>query len=65
MVIGLIIGFQLRYIAFASSLLLFTFALTMTFATSPEGPLSLSVWTASTAALLLATHPPLQRKAAA
>lgn len=62
--IGLLIGFQLRYVAFASSLLLFTFALAMTFGTGPEGPLSFSVWTASAAALLLATHPQLQRKAA-
>lgn len=59
--IGLIIGFQLRYIAFASSLLLFIFALCMTFGTGPEGPLSFSVWTASAAALLLATHPQLQQ----
>lgn len=62
--IGLLIGFQLRYVAFASSLLLFTFALCMTFGTGPEGPLSFSVWTASAAALLLATHPQLQRKPA-
>lgn len=58
--IGLIIGFQLRYVAFASSLLLFTFALCMTFGTGPEGPLSFSVWTASAAAFLLATHPQTQ-----
>lgn len=58
--IGLLVGFQLRYVAFASSLLLLTFALCMTFGTGPEGPLSFSVWTA--AALLLATHPQLQHK---
>ncbi|MEQ8636143.1 DoxX family protein [Gimesia maris] len=59
--IGLLVGFQLRYVAYASSLLLFTFALCMTFGTGPEGPLSFSVWTASSAALSLATHPQLQR----
>ena len=62
--IGLIIGFQLRYVAFASSLLLLTFALCMTFGTGPEGPLSFSVWTASAAAFMLATHPQLQSKTA-
>ncbi|QDT90266.1 DoxX family protein [Gimesia algae] len=58
--IGLIIGFHLRYVAYASSLLLLTFALAMTFGTGPEGPLSFSVWTASAAAFMLATHPQVQ-----
>ncbi|KAA0140593.1 DoxX family protein [Gimesia chilikensis] len=57
---GLITGIQLRAVALGSCLLLLTFALCMTFGTGPEGPLSFSVWTASAASLLLATHPQLR-----
>ncbi len=63
--IALICGVWTRFFAAASSLLLLLFALSMTFATGPEGPLSYSVWTASAAALLLATHPSLGASAAA
>ncbi|QEG33120.1 DoxX family protein [Bythopirellula goksoeyrii] len=55
--IGLLIGYRLRLVALASCLLLLSFALSMTFSTGAEGPLSYSVWTAAAAALLLATHP--------
>lgn len=63
--VGLISGIQLRAVALGSCLLLLTFALCMTFGTGPEGPLSFSVWTASAASLLLATHPQLHTPAAA
>ncbi len=63
--VGLITGIQLRAVALGSCLLLLTFALCMTFGTGPEGPLSFSVWTASAASLLLATHPQLRTPAAA
>ncbi|MCR9231844.1 MAG: DoxX family protein [bacterium] len=63
--VGLITGIQLRAVALGSCLLLLTFALCMTFGTGPEGPLSFSVWTASAASLLLATHPQLHTPAAA
>lgn len=62
--VGLITGIQLRAVALSSCLLLLTFALCMTFGTGPEGPLSFSVWTASAASLLLATHPQLRTPAA-
>jgi len=51
--IGLLIGFRLRWFALASSLLLFTFAASMTFARGAEPAFSYSVWTASAAAFLL------------
>ena len=55
--IALLVGFRLRLVALASCLLLLSFALTMTFGTGPEGPLSYSVWTAAAAAFLVATQP--------
>lgn len=58
--IGLLIGYRLRLVALASCLLLLAFALTMAFGSGAEGPLSYSVWTASAASFLLATHPLLQ-----
>lgn len=53
--IALLTGFYLTTASLASTLLLLTFALTMTLATGPEPPLSYSVWTATTASLLLTT----------
>lgn len=52
----LLIGYQTRYAAFGSGLLLLSFALSMTIsATSPKMALDYSVYTASAAAFLLAT----------
>jgi uncharacterized membrane protein YphA (DoxX/SURF4 family) len=53
--IALVFGVQLRIAAIASGILLLMFALSMTFFTGPEGPLSYSVWTAAAAAFLLTT----------
>jgi uncharacterized membrane protein YphA (DoxX/SURF4 family) len=55
--VGLILGFKLRLIAFASGLLILSFAITMTMALGAEAPLSYSVWTAAAASFLLATLP--------
>jgi uncharacterized membrane protein YphA (DoxX/SURF4 family) len=52
--IGLLSGYCLRWFALASSLLLFTFATSMTFALGFEPAFSYSVWTASASAFLLA-----------
>ncbi|PQO26902.1 DoxX family protein [Blastopirellula marina] len=51
----LLLGIAIRPAAFASGLLLLSFAASMTLATGPEGPLSYSVWTAAAASFLLAT----------
>lgn len=51
--VGLLVGFQLKWVARASGILLLTFALTMTVALGPEPALSYSVWTAAAAAFLL------------
>lgn len=56
--VGLIFNVATRYVAGFSSALLLLFAISMTIATGREGPLSYSVWTASAAALLLASLPP-------
>ncbi len=53
--LGLLVGFRLREFAFASGLLLTTFAVAMTTAYGPEPPLSYSVWTAAAGAFLLAS----------
>ncbi|QDU79102.1 hypothetical protein Pla110_08060 [Polystyrenella longa] len=53
--IGLLVGYQLRIFAYGSSLMLLTFALSMSVATGAEGPFTYSVWTASAAAFLLGT----------
>ena len=50
---GLLTGFYLRWFALASALLLFMFAVTMTFALGGEPAFSYSVWTASASAFLL------------
>lgn len=49
----LIVGVRLRIVSYASALLLFSFALAMTFAAGIGAPLAYSVFTASAAALLL------------
>jgi uncharacterized membrane protein YphA (DoxX/SURF4 family) len=51
--VGLLAGVFVRWFALASSLLLFLFAVAMTFSFGVESPLSYSVWTASAAAFLL------------
>ncbi len=53
--IGLLSGFYLRWFALGSALLLFSFALSMTVAFGFEPSFSYSVWTACSAAMLLAT----------
>lgn len=56
--VGLIAGIQLSAVACGSGILLAVFGITMTIALGPEAPLTYSVWTAATAAFLLATLPP-------
>jgi uncharacterized membrane protein YphA (DoxX/SURF4 family) len=53
----LLVGLWTRVAAVLSALLLLAFALAMAVALGPEPPLSLSVWTASAGAALLATLP--------
>ena len=53
----LLVGLWTRVAALLSALLLLVFALAMTVALGPEPPLSLSVWSASAGAALLATLP--------
>lgn len=50
---GLLIGWQLRWFAYASALLLLLFALTMVVASGPKAPLDYSVFTGVAGALLL------------
>ena len=52
--IGLILGYRIQWVAIASALLLALFAVSMTVSLGPEPAFSYSVWTATTAALLLA-----------
>ncbi len=64
--IGLIVGWKLQWSAFASGLLLSTFAITMTIALGIKAPLDFSVFAAAGGAFLLAAiasdeapnHPP-------
>ena len=51
--VGLLIGWQLRWIGLASAILLLSFAITMIFALGPKAPLDYSVFTSATAAFLL------------
>jgi len=51
--LGLLIGWQLRWVSLASALLLLSFGLTMLLALGPKAPLDYSVFTASCAASLL------------
>ena len=53
--VGLLVGVRLRVVAFASGVLLTTFAVAMTAALGPEPPLSYSVWSAAAGSFLLAT----------
>lgn len=52
--VALLLGIALRVVAIASGVLLLSFALAMTAASGPEAALSYSVWTATSAAFLLA-----------
>jgi uncharacterized membrane protein YphA (DoxX/SURF4 family) len=52
--VGLIVGWQLRWFALGSGLLLLSFALTMTFALGIKAPLNYSVFAASAGAFFLA-----------
>jgi putative oxidoreductase len=52
--IGLLIGWQLRWFAFAAGLLLLSFAITMTLALGVKAPLDFSVFAAAGGAFLLA-----------
>ena len=53
--VALIVGWRLRWCAFASGVLLLTFALAMTVALGIKGPLDYSVFAASAGAFVLAT----------
>jgi uncharacterized membrane protein YphA (DoxX/SURF4 family) len=53
--VGLIVGWQLRWFALGSGLLLLCFALAMTFALGIKAPLNYSVFAASAGAFFLAT----------
>jgi uncharacterized membrane protein YphA (DoxX/SURF4 family) len=52
--VGLIVGWQLRWFALGSGLLLLSFALTMTLALGIKAPLNYSVFAASAGAFFLA-----------
>src|SRR5262245_39777209 len=52
--IGLLIGWQLQWVALAAGLLLLSFAITMTLALGIKAPLDFSVFTAAGGAFLLA-----------
>jgi putative oxidoreductase len=56
--LGLLLGWQLRWVALASGLLLLAFALTMTFALGIKAPLDYSVFAASAGAFFLAASTP-------
>jgi uncharacterized membrane protein YphA (DoxX/SURF4 family) len=51
--VGLLVGWQLRWIALASATLLLLFAITMLIALGPKAPLDYSVFTSTSAAFLL------------
>jgi putative oxidoreductase len=51
--VGLLVGWQLRWIALASAMLLLSFAITMFIGLSPKAPLDYSVFTSASAAFLL------------
>jgi uncharacterized membrane protein YphA (DoxX/SURF4 family) len=51
--VGLLVGWQLRWIALASATLLLSFAITMFIGLGPKAPLDYSVFTSATAAFLL------------
>ena len=51
--LGLLIGWNLRWVSLASALLLLSFAATMMVALGPKAPLDFSVFTAAAAAFLV------------
>ena len=51
--VGLLVGWQLRWIALASAMLLLSFVITMLIALGPKAPLDYSVFTSMSAAFLL------------
>lgn len=55
--VALLVGRRLRMVAFASAALLFVFGAAMAVSFGIKEPLDYSVFSASAAALLLATHP--------
>ena len=55
---GLLVGWRLRWWAFAAAALLLSFALAMTFALGLKAPTDYSVWTAAAAAFLLGVVAP-------
>lgn len=60
--LGLLAGYQLRWIAIASAGLLFSFAAAMSLSLGWEPALSYSVWTACAASLVLACLPETSRR---
>jgi uncharacterized membrane protein YphA (DoxX/SURF4 family) len=60
--VGLIVGWQLRWFALGSGLLLLSFALTMTLALGIKAPLNYSVFAASAGAFFLAASTQCQAK---
>jgi len=57
----LIAGYQLRWTAYASGVLLLLFAIAMTFGVSAKAPLDYSVFAAAAAAFLLGANTPASR----
>lgn len=55
--VALLVGRRLRWVAYGSALLLFIFGTAMAISFGIKEPLDYSVFSASAAALLLATHP--------
>ena len=55
--VALLVGRRLRWVAYGSALLLFIFGSAMAISFGIKEPLDYSVFSASAAALLLATHP--------
>jgi uncharacterized membrane protein YphA (DoxX/SURF4 family) len=51
--VGLLVGWQLRWIGLASAILLLSFAITMLIGLGPKAPLDYSVFTSASAAFLL------------
>jgi putative oxidoreductase len=54
--VALILGFQIRWVALASAVLLAMFGTAMAISFGPKSPLEYSVYSASAGALLLAVH---------
>jgi hypothetical protein len=60
---GLLVGWRLRWWAFAAAALLLSFALAMTCALGVKAPTDYSVWTAAAAAFLLGVVAPRMPRA--